>query len=145
MISGCPQGFFLGPTLFDHVEAHMPIYQEEIFGPVLVVVRVDSIQAAIDLINQHQLANGTCVYTQNGATARYFSANIEVGMVGINVPLPVPMAFHGFGGWKQSMFGDYHVYGEEGVRFYTRLKQVTTRWSKSSLTLAQQFAMPVAE
>lgn len=118
-------GFFLGPTLFDHVTPGMRIYHEEIFGPVLAVVRVDDLEQAIQLINRHDFANGTSLFTRSGAAARAFSQRIAVGMVGINVPLPVPMAFHSFGGWKASMFGDHAMHGEEGVRFYTRLKTVT--------------------
>ena len=122
------EGFFLGPTLFDAVLPSMRIYQEEIFGPVLVVVRVPDYRTAVELINSHEYANGTSVFTQSGAVARDFAIDIQVGMVGINVPIPVPMAFHSFGGWRNSLFGDHNVYGMEGIRFYTRLKTVTQRW-----------------
>jgi malonate-semialdehyde dehydrogenase (acetylating)/methylmalonate-semialdehyde dehydrogenase len=122
------KGFFLGATLFDRVSPQMRIYQEEIFGPVLCVVRVPTLQAAIDLINSHTFANGVSVFTRNGEVARAFTQHIEVGMVGVNVAIPVPMAFYSFGGWRQSLFGDHHIYGAEGIRFYTRMKAVTQRW-----------------
>jgi malonate-semialdehyde dehydrogenase (acetylating)/methylmalonate-semialdehyde dehydrogenase len=122
------KGFFLGATLFDRVESNMRIYREEIFGPVLCVVRVPTLQAAIDLINAHPFANGVSVFTRSGEVARAFTHHVEVGMVGVNVPIPVPMAFFSFGGWRQSLFGDHHVYGAEGIRFYTRMKAVTQRW-----------------
>jgi malonate-semialdehyde dehydrogenase (acetylating)/methylmalonate-semialdehyde dehydrogenase len=134
-------GFFLGPTLFDHVAPSMRIYREEIFGPVLGVVRVPDYRSAVRLINQHELANGTAVFTQSGAVARAFVADIEVGMVGVNVPIPVPMAFYSFGGWRGSLFGDHHAYGAEGFRFYTRLKTVTQRWPQSERSSAE-FVMP---
>jgi malonate-semialdehyde dehydrogenase (acetylating) / methylmalonate-semialdehyde dehydrogenase len=127
-VAGCENGFFLGPTLFDHVTPDMSIYRDEIFGPVLVVVRVDSLDAAIDLINSNPYGNGTAIFTNSGGAARRFEERVEVGMVGINVPIPVPMAFYSFGGWKQSLFGDLHMHGMEGVYFYTRRKAVTTRW-----------------
>jgi malonate-semialdehyde dehydrogenase (acetylating)/methylmalonate-semialdehyde dehydrogenase len=135
------RGFFIGPTLFDHVLSGMQIYAEEIFGPVLCLVRVPDYRAALDLINSHAYANGAAVFTQSGALAREFAAEIQVGMVGVNVPIPVPMAFHSFGGWRSSLFGDHHVYGSEGVRFYTRLKTVTQRWPERSSTRAE-FVMP---
>ena len=122
-------GYFLGGTLFDHVTADMTIYKEEIFGPVLVVVRVPDFASALQLINDHEYGNGTSIYTADGAIAREFVAGVQVGMVGVNVPIPVPLAFHSFGGWKRSLFGDHHVYGPEGVRFYTKLKAVSQRWS----------------
>ena len=122
------KGFFLGASLFDHVTPSMRIYREEIFGPVLCVVRVPTLQAAIDLINQHSFANGTSIFTRSGEVARKFTSEIEIGMVGVNVAIPVPMAFYSFGGWRQSLFGDHHIYGMEGVRFYTRMKCVTQRW-----------------
>jgi len=134
-------GYFLGATLFDQVMPAMRIYQEEIFGPVLGIVRVDTLDAAIDLINSHQFANGTAIFTESGAAAQRFTELIEVGMVGVNVPLPVPVAFHSFGGWKSSLFGDHHIYGQEGVRFYTRLKAVTQRWPSRSGSSAE-FVMP---
>ncbi|MGB7452809.1 MAG: CoA-acylating methylmalonate-semialdehyde dehydrogenase [Lysobacterales bacterium] len=123
-----PDGFFIGGCLFDHVKADMRIYQEEIFGPVLCVVRVDSYDEAVDLINAHVYGNGVSIFTRDGDAARNFVQHVQVGMVGVNIPIPVPMAFHSFGGWKQSLFGDHHIYGPEGIRFYTRLKAVTQRW-----------------
>ncbi len=139
-VPGHENGFYLGPTLFDRVTPQMTIYREEIFGPVLSVVRADSLEAAIDLINANQYANGTAIFTASGASARNFEENVQVGMVGINVPIPVPMAFFSFGGWKSSLFGDLHVHGMEGVKFYTRTKAVTSRWPvgqnvSSSLTM----------
>jgi len=134
-------GFFLGGTLFDRVRPDMRIYREEIFGPVLVVVRVPNTDAAVRLINSHAYANGTAVFTRNGDAARSFASAIEVGMVGVNVPIPVPMAFYSFGGWRSSLFGDHHIYGMEGVRFYTRLKCVTQRWPTASRDA--EFTMPV--
>jgi malonate-semialdehyde dehydrogenase (acetylating)/methylmalonate-semialdehyde dehydrogenase len=121
-------GFFLGTTLFDHVKPEMEIYKNEIFGPVLVVLRKDSLEEAIELINKNPYANGTAIFTESGGAARRFENEIQVGMVGINVPIPVPVAFYSFGGWKSSLFGDLHVHGVEGVKFYTRTKVVTTRW-----------------
>jgi malonate-semialdehyde dehydrogenase (acetylating)/methylmalonate-semialdehyde dehydrogenase len=135
------EGFFLGPSLFDAVRSDMRIYREEIFGPVLSVVRVADYRAAVDLINGHEYANGTAVFTRSGASARAFVADVEVGMVGVNVPIPVPMAFHSFGGWRNSMFGDHHAYGTEGFRFYTRLKTVTQRWPETDAVRAE-FVMP---
>lgn len=134
-------GFFLGPTLFDRVAPQMRIYREEIFGPVLGLVRVADYQSAVRLINSHEFANGTAVFTQSGAVARAFVADIEVGMVGVNVPIPVPMAFYSFGGWRSSLFGDHHAYGAEGFRFYTRLKTVTQRWPPSDQG-GPEFVMP---
>jgi malonate-semialdehyde dehydrogenase (acetylating)/methylmalonate-semialdehyde dehydrogenase len=134
-------GFFLGPSLFDAVRSEMRIYREEIFGPVLSVVRVADYRAAVELINGHEYANGTAVFTQSGAIARAFAADVEVGMVGVNVPIPVPMAFHSFGGWRNSMFGDHDAYGTEGFRFYTRLKTVTQRWPAADAVRAE-FVMP---
>ncbi len=121
-------GFFLGATLFDHVKPTMRIYKEEIFGPVLGVVRANNFETALQLINDHEYGNGTSIFTRDGDTARDFARRVQAGMVGINVPIPVPMAFHSFGGWKRSLFGDHAIYGPEGVRFYTRLKTVTARW-----------------
>ena len=143
VVSGREDGFFLGATLFDHVEPDMKIYREEIFGPVLGIVRVATLADAIDLINRHEFANGVSCYRTDGATAREFARRIEVGMVGINVPIPVPMAFHSFGGWKRSLFGDHHAYGEEGVRFYTRYKSVMQRWPDASVSKGPEFTMPV--
>jgi malonate-semialdehyde dehydrogenase (acetylating)/methylmalonate-semialdehyde dehydrogenase len=122
------QGFFLGACLFDHVKPEMKIYREEIFGPVLGVVRVNNFETALQMINEHEYGNGTSIFTRDGDTARDFVHRVQVGMVGVNVPIPVPMAFHSFGGWKRSLFGDQSIYGPEGVRFYTRLKTVTSRW-----------------
>ena len=141
-IPGGGNGFFLGGSLFDRVRTDMRIYREEIFGPVLGIVRVPTLEAAIDLINAHPFANGTAVFTRTGEIARTFASAIEVGMVGVNVPLPVPMAFYSFGGWRSSLFGDHHIYGMEGVRFYTKLKCVTQRWPASTRTSAE-FTMPV--
>jgi malonate-semialdehyde dehydrogenase (acetylating) / methylmalonate-semialdehyde dehydrogenase len=122
------EGFFLGACLFDHVKPEMRIYREEIFGPVLGVVRVNNFEKALELINEHEYGNGTSLFTRDGDTARDFARRVQAGMVGINVPIPVPMAFHSFGGWKRSLFGDHSIYGPEGVRFYTRLKTITARW-----------------
>jgi malonate-semialdehyde dehydrogenase (acetylating)/methylmalonate-semialdehyde dehydrogenase len=142
-VPGHDQGFWLGGTLFDHVNSKMRIYQEEIFGPVLDCVRVSDLTEGIDLINAHPFGNGVSCFTRDGHVAREFSRRVQVGMVGINVSIPVPMAWHGFGGWKQSMFGDTHAYGEEGVRFYTRQKSIMQRWPESTPKGAQ-FAMPTA-
>jgi malonate-semialdehyde dehydrogenase (acetylating) / methylmalonate-semialdehyde dehydrogenase len=125
-------GFFLGPTLFDGVRPDMDIYTDEIFGPVLGVVRVDALDDAIDLVNRNPYANGTAIFTGSGHAARTFQRRIQVGMIGVNVPIPVPMAFYSFGGWKQSLFGDHHIHGPEGMRFYTRAKAVTTRWPEDA-------------
>ena len=127
-LQGYENGFFLGGTLFDRVTKDMTIYKTEIFGPVLCVVRADRFDEAADLVNSHEYGNGTAIFTRDGDVARAFAASIEVGMVGINVPIPVPVAYHSFGGWKRSLFGDHSIYGPEGVRFYTRLKTVTARW-----------------
>jgi malonate-semialdehyde dehydrogenase (acetylating)/methylmalonate-semialdehyde dehydrogenase len=138
------QGFFLGGTLFDHVTPDMTIYKEEIFGPVLGVVRVRDFASAVELINAHEYGNGVACFTSDGGIARAFARQIKVGMVGINVPIPVPMAWHSFGGWKRSLFGDHHAYGTEGVRFYTRYKSVMQRWPDSIMEGAE-FTMPVAK
>jgi malonate-semialdehyde dehydrogenase (acetylating) / methylmalonate-semialdehyde dehydrogenase len=140
-VAGHEDGFFLGPTLFDRVTPGMRIYREEIFGPVLCVLRVPDYASAVHLVNGHEFANGTAIFTRSGAAARSFVNDIEVGMVGVNVPIPVPMAFHSFGGWRHSMFGDHHAYGAEGVRFYTRLKTVTQRWPEGE-ALRADFVMP---
>jgi malonate-semialdehyde dehydrogenase (acetylating)/methylmalonate-semialdehyde dehydrogenase len=126
--SGHESGFFLGGTLFDHVTPEMSIYRDEIFGPVLVVVRAADFDEAVRLINDHEYGNGTAIFTRDGDVARTFANRIKIGMVGINVPIPVPLAFHSFGGWKRSIFGDHHMHGAEGVRFFTRLKTITARW-----------------
>jgi len=143
-VAGHENGYFLGPSLFDEVRANMRIYREEIFGPVLCVVRVPDLAGAVRLINSHELANGTAIFTKSGEVARRFAREIEVGMVGVNVPIPVPMAFHSFGGWRNSLFGDHDVHGAEGLRFYTRLKTVTQRWPGSESTTAD-FAMPAKQ
>ena len=140
-VAGHEQGYFFGGCLFDRVRPHMRIYREEIFGPVLCLVRVDSYEAALALINDHEYGNGTAIFTRDGDAARDFVQRVQVGMVGVNVPIPVPAAFHSFGGWKQSLFGDLHVYGPDGVRFYTRLKAVTSRWP-TSIRAGAQFVMP---
>ena len=143
-VPGHENGFFLGGTLFDHITSDMSIYKEEIFGPVLCVIRVPDMASAIELINSHEYGNGVALFTSDGNTAREFSRRIEVGMVGINVPIPVPMAWHSFGGWKRSLFGDTHIYGEEGVRFYTRYKSIMQRWPES-ISKGAEFTMPVAK
>lgn len=134
-------GYFLGPTLFDHATADMRVYREEIFGPVLTMTRTRTFEEAVRLINDHEYGNGTAIFTRDGDAAREFSSAIEVGMVGINVPIPVPLAFHSFGGWKRSLFGDTSIYGMEGVRFYTRLKTVTSRWP-TGIRAGAEFSMP---
>jgi malonate-semialdehyde dehydrogenase (acetylating)/methylmalonate-semialdehyde dehydrogenase len=141
-VSGHEDGFFLGPCLFDHVKPHMTIYLEEIFGPVLGIVRVASLQEGMDLIDAHEYGNGTCIFTRDGEAARYFTDNIQVGMVGVNVPLPVPVAYHSFGGWKRSLFGDLHAYGPDGVRFYTRRKAITQRWPSAGVREGTVFSFP---
>ena len=138
---GNEQGYFVGPTLFDNVKPHMRIYREEIFGPVLSVVRVATFEEALILINAHEYGNGSSIFTNNGGIARTFANTVQTGMVGINVPIPVPMAFHSFGGWKRSLFGALHVHGPDGVRFYTKLKTVTARWPEGSVGKAD-FIMP---
>ena len=140
-VPGRENGFFLGPTLFDHVRPEMRIYREEIFGPVLSVLRVPDFAAALELVNSHEYGNGVACFTSDGRVAREFARRAKAGMVGINVPLPVPMAFHSFGGWKRSLFGDHHMYGEEGVRFYTRYKSVMQRWPDSA-SKGPEFTMP---
>ncbi|MBS0590657.1 MAG: CoA-acylating methylmalonate-semialdehyde dehydrogenase [Proteobacteria bacterium] len=137
------RGFFLGGSLFDHVKPGMKIHREEIFGPVLGIVRVPDFASAVELINAHEFGNGVSCYTSDGGVARAFARQIHCGMVGINVPIPVPMAWHSFGGWKRSLFGDAHIYGEEGVRFYTRYKSVMQRWP-DSIGKGAEFTMPVA-
>jgi len=140
-LQGYENGFFLGGTLFDRVTKDMRIYKEEIFGPVLSVVRTDGFEEAADLVNSNEYGNGTAIFTRDGDTARAFAASIEVGMVGINVPIPVPVAYHSFGGWKRSLFGDHSIYGPEGVRFYTRLKTVTARWT-NGIRAGAEFNFP---
>ena len=140
-IQGYENGYFLGPTLFDHVETDMKIYKEEIFGPVLSVVRSKNYEDALKIVNDHAFGNGTSVYTSDGEIARHFTTNSKIGMVGVNVPIPVPMAFHSFGGWKNSLFGDHAMHGMEGVHFYTKLKTVTSRWPKS-IKSGPEYKMP---
>lgn len=142
-VPGCEAGFFTGGTLFDHVTPSMRIYKEEIFGPVLACVRVADFAQAVDLVNAHEYGNGVACFTSDGNVAREFARRIQVGMVGINVPIPVPMAWHGFGGWKKSLFGDMHAYGEEGVRFYTKQKSVMQRWP-ASIGKGAEFVMPTS-
>jgi malonate-semialdehyde dehydrogenase (acetylating)/methylmalonate-semialdehyde dehydrogenase len=141
---GCGDGFWLGGTLFDDVTPDMRIYREEIFGPVLACLRVKDFAEAVQLINDHEFGNGVSLYTRDGHIAREFGRRIQVGMVGINVPIPVPMAWHGFGGWKKSLFGDMHAYGEEGVRFYTRQKSIMQRWPQA-IAKGAEFAMPTSD
>ena len=140
-VPGHENGFFLGGCLFDGVRPEMTIYKEEIFGPVLAVVRVPDFDSAVDLINKHEYGNGVSIFTRDGDAAREFSLRAQIGMVGVNVPIPVPMAFHSFGGWKRSLFGDHYVHGPEGVRFYTHLKTVTTRWP-TGIRKGAEFVMP---
>ncbi len=141
-VEGHENGNFLGACLFDRVTAEMQIYQEEIFGPVLCVVRVKTMEEAMKLINDHEYGNGTCIFTRDGEAARYFSDHIEVGMVGINVPLPVPVAYHSFGGFKRSLFGDLHIYGPDSIRFYTKRKTITQRWSSTGVREGAKFTFP---
>ena len=140
-LQGYENGYFIGGSLFDRVTTDMTIYREEIFGPVLSVVRAKSYDDAVDMINRHEFGNGTAVFTRDGDVARDFAARIQVGMVGINVPIPVPMAFHSFGGWKRSLFGDHHMHGPEGVRFYTKMKAITQRWP-TGMRAGAEFVMP---
>ena len=140
-LQGFENGFYIGGCLFDQVKSNMKIYKEEIFGPVLSVVRVKDFAAAVKLVNEHEFGNGTSIYTRDGDVGRTYANKIQVGMVGINIPIPVPMAFHSFGGWKRSLFGDQHMHGPEGVRFYTKLKTVTSRWP-SGLRSDPEFIMP---
>ena len=141
-VAGCEQGFFLGGTLFDRVTPSMRIYKEEIFGPVLCVVRVADFASALALVDSHEYGNGTAIFTRDGHVAREFAHRVQVGMIGINVPIPVPMAFHSFGGWKKSLMGDHHAHGPEAVRFYTRQKAVTQRWLADKDSVGAEFAMP---
>ncbi len=140
-LQGYENGYFVGGTLFDRVTPEMTIYKEEIFGPVLAVARAPDYATAARMINEHEFGNGTAIFTRDGDAAREFAHQIQVGMVGINVPIPVPMAFHSFGGWKASLFGDHHMHGPEGVRFYTRLKTITTRWP-TGIRAGAEFVMP---
>ena len=138
---GIEEGFFLGTTLFDRVKPQMEIYKHEIFGPVLSVLRADSLEEAISIVNANPYANGAAIFTESGGAARRFANEVSIGMVGVNVPIPVPVAFYSFGGWKSSLFGDLHVHGMEGVKFYTRTKAITTRWPHQD-TPAPGFNMP---
>ncbi len=140
-LQGYEDGFFLGGCLFDRVAPDMTIYKEEIFGPVLSVVRTDSFDDALKLVNDHEFGNGSAIFTRDGDTARAFSHAVQTGMVGVNVPIPVPMAFHSFGGWKHSIFGDHAMHGREGVRFFTKLKTVTQRWP-TGIRAGAEFVMP---
>ncbi|MDQ7246333.1 CoA-acylating methylmalonate-semialdehyde dehydrogenase [Dongia sedimenti] len=140
-LQGYENGYFLGGCLFDQVKPEMRIYKEEIFGPVLSVVRVPDYASAVKLVNEHEYGNGTAIFTRDGDAARDFASKIKVGMVGVNVPIPVPMAFNSFGGWKRSLFGDHHMHGPEGIRFYTRLKTITSRWP-TGIRAGAEFVMP---
>jgi malonate-semialdehyde dehydrogenase (acetylating) / methylmalonate-semialdehyde dehydrogenase len=140
-LQGYENGFFFGGCLFDEVKPEMRVYREEIFGPVLSVVRSGDYETALDLVNAHEFGNGAAIFTRDGDAARDFSARARIGMVGVNVPIPVPMAFHSFGGWKRSIFGDHYVHGPEGVRFYTRLKTVTSRWP-TGIRAGAEYVMP---
>ncbi|HIN07745.1 MAG TPA: CoA-acylating methylmalonate-semialdehyde dehydrogenase [Pelagibacteraceae bacterium] len=139
---GYEKGFYIGGCLFDNVDKKMRIYKEEIFGPVLSVVRVKDFESAVDLVNEHEFGNGTSIYTRDGDVGRTFANKIKIGMVGINIPIPVPVAYHSFGGWKRSLFGDQHMHGPEGVRFYTKLKTITSKWP-SGLRSDPEFVMPI--
>jgi malonate-semialdehyde dehydrogenase (acetylating)/methylmalonate-semialdehyde dehydrogenase len=145
VVPGHEDGFFVGPTVVDRVTAEMDVYREEIFGPVLSVVRVDTVDEAIDLVNSNPYGNGTAIFTSSGEAARRFQRGVNVGMIGINVPVPVPMAYYSFGGWKDSLFGDKHVHGPEGVSFYTRAKVVTARWPHSSHDSEASFHFPTSK
>lgn len=138
---GLEGGYFIGGCLFDHVDPAMTIYKEEIFGPVLSIVRVDTLEEALKLVNDHEYGNGAAIFTRNGDAARTFNHGAKAGMIGINVPIPVPVAYHSFGGWKRSVFGDRNVYGIEGVGFYTKLKTTTARWP-TELATGAEFVMP---
>jgi len=141
-VSGYEGGFYVGGTLIDHVKPGMICYEEEIFGPVLLVVRAESMEQAMQMINDHEYGNGTCIFTRDGEAAHYFADNILVGMVGINVPLPVPVSYHSFGGWKRSLFGDLHAYGPDAVRFYSKRKTITQRWPSAGVREGAQFSFP---
>ena len=140
-LQGYEKGYYLGGCLFDHVKKDMRIYKEEIFGPVLSVIRAKNFDEALQLVNDHEFGNGVSIFTRDGDSGRTFSNKAKIGMVGINIPIPVPMAFHSFGGWKRSLFGDQHMHGPEGVRFYTKLKTITSRWP-SGLRSDPEFVMP---
>jgi malonate-semialdehyde dehydrogenase (acetylating)/methylmalonate-semialdehyde dehydrogenase len=140
-LQGYEKGYFLGGSLFDRVETNMRVYKEEIFGPVLSVVRAPDFTAAIEMVNKHEFGNGTAIFTRDGDAAREFTHRVQIGMVGVNVPIPVPAAYHSFGGWKRSLFGDHAVYGMEGLHFYTRLKTVTSRWP-TGIRAGAAYVMP---
>ena len=140
-LQGYENGYFIGGCLFDHVKEDMQIYREEIFGPVLSVVRQPTFDDALKMVNDHEFGNGTTIYTRDGDTARAFANQCKIGMVGVNVPIPVPMAFHSFGGWKRSLFGDHAMHGMDGVRFFTRLKTVTSRWP-TGIRKGAEFTIP---
>ena len=141
-IDGAGDGYFIGGSLFDHVTPSMRIHSEEIFGPVLAIARVASFDDAVSMINAHEYGNGTAIFTRDGDAARQYCEQIQVGMVGVNVPIPVPMAFHSFGGWKRSLFGPLHMHGPDGVRFYTRMKTITQRWPSGIREETNHFTMP---
>ncbi|MGB0571891.1 MAG: CoA-acylating methylmalonate-semialdehyde dehydrogenase [Alphaproteobacteria bacterium] len=144
-LQGYENGYFMGGTLFDHVTEDMSVYKEEIFGPVLAVVRAKDYESALDMVNRNEYGNGTAIFTKDGDAARDFTERVQIGMVGVNVPIPVPVAYHSFGGWKRSLFGDTHMHGMEGVRFYTRLKAVTSRWPKSGVREGHSLTMPTMQ
>jgi malonate-semialdehyde dehydrogenase (acetylating)/methylmalonate-semialdehyde dehydrogenase len=144
LLDGHEDGFFVGPTVIDHVTASMSVYEEEIFGPVLSVLRVASVDEAIELINRSPYGNGTAIFTSSGEAARAFQRGVRVGMIGINVPIPVPVAYHSFGGWKESLFGEHHIHGPEGVSFYTRAKVVTSRWPRAGHSAGASYSFPTA-
>ncbi len=144
-LQGYENGYFMGGTLFDHVTEDMSVYKEEIFGPVLAVVRAKDYESALDMVNRNEYGNGTAIFTKDGDAARDFTERVQIGMVGVNVPIPVPVAYHSFGGWKRSLFGDTHMHGMEGVRFYTRLKAVTSRWPKSGVREGHSLNMPTMQ
>ena len=141
-LQGYENGYYIGGCLFDHVKKNMRIYKEEIFGPVLSVIRAKDFNEALTLVNDHEFGNGVSIFTRDGDAGRTFTNKAKIGMVGVNIPIPVPMAFHSFGGWKRSLFGDQHMHGPEGVRFYTRLKTITARWP-SGLRSDPEFVMPI--
>ena len=141
-LEGYEEGYFLAPTLLDHVKPEMQSYKDEIFGPVLQIVRVDTLEEAIALPSQHQYGNGVAIFTRDGNAARKFASEVEVGMIGVNVPIPVPVSYHSFGGWKRSGFGDLNQYGMDGIRFYTRIKTVTQRWPTGNKVSDQSFVIP---
>jgi malonate-semialdehyde dehydrogenase (acetylating)/methylmalonate-semialdehyde dehydrogenase len=143
-IAGHENGFFVGPTVIDRVTTEMDVYREEIFGPVLSVVRMDTVDDAIKLINSNPYGNGTAIFTGSGEAARTFQRGVKVGMIGINVPVPVPMAYYSFGGWKDSLFGQSHIHGPEGVQFYTRAKVVTQRWPHVEAASGSSFHFPTS-